>query len=90
MSRGEVGKETVSYDVPSDEAASHAVVRAVSALEDRKPTDLDEPLHTAVDVEALNSLFERQSDGALRFRYAGFTVVVDFTGTVVVTADETE
>ena len=71
---------------------SRAVIEAVANAEGVSPTELQppeyEPLHAAVDPEALDSLFDRKADGAPRaggtvsFHYCGYRVTVDEAGSV--------
>lgn len=66
---------------------SRAVIEAVAEAEGIAPTELNppdyEPLHTAVDPEALDALFADRasgaprSDGTVSFRYCGYRVTVD-------------
>jgi hypothetical protein len=78
------------FDWNDDRSVSAVVLEAIEAVSGRAPTDLS-PLHTAVDVDALNRLFEpRTSDekratGTLSFPYAGYHVTVHADGLVVVT-----
>jgi hypothetical protein len=60
------------------------VAREVAAREGVEPSELPEPLHRVVDVEALNRLI---ASGAVRvsFRYLGYDVTVDDTGSVDLT-----
>jgi hypothetical protein len=52
-------------EIGSDELLSTAVVRAVSAVDGRKPRSLP-PLSRVVDPDALDALFETRSDGTPR------------------------
>lgn len=71
---------------------SQAVVEALADAEGVSPAELSppeyEPLHTVIDVEALDSLFESRvdgrprSDGSVSFQYCGYTVRVDAEGEV--------
>lgn len=61
------------------------IVEIIEAVADREGVDVTElpPLGEVVDPDALNSLFEFSegwlpgSSVAVRFRYCGYTVVVD-------------
>lgn len=72
----------MEYDVEADEPVSAAVVRAVSAVEGRRPRSL-RPLVDVLDPAALNALFEPRHDGTprtggrLSFVYGGCRVTVD-------------
>lgn len=72
---------------------SEAVILAVAEANDVDPLDLD-PLHTAVDPDALNSMFQPSfesppTDLELRFSMAGCEVVVHGDGEIVVTPQAT-
>jgi hypothetical protein len=72
----------MEYDIGASEAVSTAVVRAVSALEDRKPQSL-RPLVEILDPDALDSLFEARGKGTARpggrlsFVYSNCQVTID-------------
>lgn len=59
---------------------STAVVEAVAEAEGVSPTEIDTPLHRAIDPEALNRLFrtDRSSGGDPRvsFDYTGYEITV--------------
>lgn len=71
---------------------SRAVIEAVANEEGISPTELRpptyEPLHAAVDPEALDALFGRTGDGTPRaggtvsFHYCGYRVTVEEDGSV--------
>lgn len=66
----------MEYEIDTDEPASVAVVRAVSAYTDTSTTDLD-ALYHVVDPEALNALVSgpgSERGREIRFRYNGITV----------------
>lgn len=70
---------TVSADLHDDERPSMTVVRAVAALTDTSPLDLD-PLYDTIDPDKLDELF-RDPDGSavradVRFTYSGCRVIV--------------
>lgn len=56
---------SVEYDIDPNESVSTAVVRAVSAVEGRKPDSLP-TLEAVLDSDALDTLFAPQADGTLR------------------------
>ncbi|WP_255196534.1 HalOD1 output domain-containing protein [Halorarius litoreus] len=74
-------------------APSIAVIEAVAIAADREPTALD-PLHEAVDTDALNALLtpreKHPTDGitTVSFEFAGRTVTVQSNGEVVVRPGE--
>ena len=72
----------MEYEIGADELISTAVVRAVSAVEGRKPGSLP-PLADVFDTAALDVLFDSRHDGTpraggrLSFVYSGCHVTVD-------------
>lgn len=83
----------VDYDPQSPEPVTTVVVRAVAALTDSRPTEL-EPLYDAVDPDALNRLYRPESgrrggpdDGRATFTYGGCRVQVFAAGAVEVDPD---
>nr|WP_170155581.1 HalOD1 output domain-containing protein [Halopiger aswanensis] len=63
------------------------VVEKVADREGVDPVDLTPPLHTVVDTEALDSLFQSTSSteravGKVEFQYQGYQVQVDSSGEV--------
>jgi hypothetical protein len=91
----ETGTDAYSheFDWDDDRAVSAVVLEAIEAVSGRDPTDLP-PLHTAVEVDALNNLFaprdtgEKRAAGVLSFPYADYHVAVHADGLVVVTDGE--
>ncbi|RKD97791.1 HalOD1 output domain-containing protein [Halopiger aswanensis] len=75
-----------SVDGTVRKTPSRAVVEAVADAEGVAPTELRppeyEPLHAAVDPEALDSLFDERANGSPRshgstsFHYCGYRVTV--------------
>lgn len=78
----------MSSDATSDEKPSVTVVRTVAAYEDVDPTELREPLHDVIDLEALDKLFaerhngERRGDGRVVFTYDDYEITVHSEGRV--------
>lgn len=77
------GQRTTRYtcEIAPDEPCSLAVVRAVAAVDGRKPVDLPELLQTVVDADALDQLFAGpcealDSEMTLSFPYCGYLVTV--------------
>lgn len=72
----------MEYEIERSESVSRAVVRAVSAVDGRKPGSLP-PLERVLDPDALDALFDPQSDGApriggrLSFVYSRCRVTLD-------------
>lgn len=73
------------YGLDPDESVSTGVVTAVADATGRPIASL-EPLANAVDTDALEALVDNvgRSEVRLSFEYAGVTVTVDSTRTVVV------
>lgn len=74
------------------ERLSDTVIRAVSTATGLAPTpepgadeSLD-PLYTAIDPDALDSVFGDESAGTVSFDYHGYTVTAQGTGRVVLDA----
>ncbi len=72
----------MEYEIGAEESVSTAVVRAVSAVEGRKPCSL-RPLADVVDPTALDSLFDPRYDGTprtggrLSFVYSDCCITID-------------
>lgn len=72
----------MEYDIARDESVSMAVVRAVSAVEGRKPQSLP-PLANVLDTDALDVLFDARGDGTARtggrlsFVYSNCRITID-------------
>lgn len=61
------------------------VIDAVATHERVDPVDLNPPLHDAIDLEALNNLFDEGRRSVLvKFAYNGYEVEVSSTGAVTV------
>jgi hypothetical protein len=73
---------------------STAVVEAVAEAEGVSPTEMETPLHRAIDPEALNELFEPERSSPddefrVSFTYSGYDITVRGPEQVVVRrADE--
>ncbi|WMT07128.1 hypothetical protein NP511_17285 [Natrinema thermotolerans] len=80
----DAGLFRATYDRTRDRA-SLAVVAAVAVASSTTPVDL-EPLHTAVETAALDSLFPGSVDDAeparISFPYEGFEVTVSGAGAI--------
>ena len=68
------------------ERISLKVVEKVAEREGVDPTELHPPLHTAIDTEALDSLFQSTQStsrsGMVEFRYRGYKVQISSSGEV--------
>ncbi|WP_262179813.1 HalOD1 output domain-containing protein [Haloarcula laminariae] len=91
MSANAYDQRTSARDFVSSESESlsDTVIRAVSAVTglDAVPgPDADsalDPLYTAIDPDALDSLFADESAGTVTFDYHDYTVTAHSTGRVV-------
>ena len=72
----------MEYEIGENESVSMAVVRAVSAIEDRDPLSLP-PLANVLDTDALDALFDARGDGTprpggrLSFVYSNCRLTID-------------
>ena len=79
---------TTNFDRLDDEPLSVAIAEAVATVTETDVTVLD-PLHYAIDVDALERLFEPRADGlrdggSVTFGYSDCMVTVEADGTIVV------
>ncbi len=84
--RTSVESHIAQYDRLGDEPLSVTIANAVATVSGEEVTDLD-PLHYAIDADALERLFEPRADGVrsagqVRFQYNGCTVTVTADGEV--------
>ena len=87
----ELGTYTTTYDLP-ERPPSSAVVEAILEIEGLDPDRLA-PLYTAVDPDALDSIFDdtrRENPGTshLSFRYEGYLVRIHGDGTIQLTPED--
>ena len=72
-----------------EQPPSEAVIDAVATASETDAIELaDEfgPLYNAIDPSALDALFDREDAiGTVRFRYAGYHIVVDHDGRIELT-----
>lgn len=82
---------TASYGPQSQEKPSQTIVKLIADLEGTPPTELSPPLYSAIDPEALDSLFhpptttESQTRGHVCFSYLGYEIRVEETGEIEIT-----
>lgn len=88
--------DRTTYRVQEGESVTEAVVRAVSAEKDSRPTEL-ESLYSAVETDALNTLFapqvsgdRRMANGTVAFRYSDCNIRVTDDGDVLIKESEAE
>jgi hypothetical protein len=71
-----------------DGPVSEAIVKALAAVENVEPTDLDVRLYDSVDPEALDRLYETAAERSERlevsFTIGGYVVVVTGVGDILV------
>lgn len=81
-----LGTSTTSALGDEDHSATHAVVQAVADVKGVSPIDLNQPLYSAVDTDALDnfvsSLSDKPADVQITFEYDGFEVTVSGNGSV--------
>lgn len=81
-------------EIGEHEPVSAAVVRAVSAVEGRKPASL-QPLSAVIDPDALDAHFDPQSDGGLQtdgcvsFSYSGCHITIEDSELLTIKPPET-
>lgn len=68
---------------PQRKPLSLKVIEAVAEARGVDPAALSPPLHSVIDLEALDAVFE-DADGKVTFEYDGDAVTVDGNGTVSV------
>ena len=77
-----IARQTMS----EGESISLKVVEKVADREGVDPTELHPPLHTVIDTEALDSLFQStpstSRSGMVEFRYRGYKVQLSSSGEV--------
>ncbi|WP_226011999.1 HalOD1 output domain-containing protein [Halomicrobium salinisoli] len=72
--------------VGDEESIATVVARSVASVRG-VPVDGFPPLYEAVDLEALERLFDDRGEGVVAFKYREFWVVVTASGTVSVHED---
>lgn len=85
--RGATPASELRHDLDGKAALSETIIDAVATAEGVDPMDCDLELYEAVDLEALDALFEHRRPGShWRFEFSidGYLVVVDGDGTVTV------
>lgn len=81
--------EPSAFTWTTDRSVSEQVVQAVADVSGSSITEI-EPLHSAVDADALNNLFSTKLDGSTRrggyltFEYASYFVTVFASGQIKV------
>lgn len=74
-----------SFDWTAFESPSHAVVMAVTGESDADPVEI-EPINTAIDADALDSIFlptfssQRPPNSRIQFDYLGYRIVLNAHG----------
>ena len=65
--------------MPEDQSICLAIVEKVAEYEGTSPEDLQLPLHSAIDTDALDSLFQGsdREHPSVEFTYSGYTIRVD-------------
>ena len=69
-------------------AMSQKVLQRVAEETEKSPTNLREPLYTAIDPDALNALYsEDQSPSQLTFTYNGYQISIDDGYVEIITSE---
>lgn len=68
-------------------SVSLTVVEKIADREGTDPAELHPPLHTVIDTDALDTLFQStpsaaRADGTIEFQYKGYQVRIDGSGEV--------
>lgn len=78
----DLSDEWSTYRLASEEAPVEGIIKTVAAISNVDPTDLD-PLYPAIDPDALDSLFRRESAGtSVEFTYVGYLVNITGDGVI--------
>lgn len=72
----------------TDNNPAMAVLEAIADHAGREPTDLETPLYTALDPDALDRLLDSAATVAVTFRYDNYVVTIDNDGSVTVDSDD--
>lgn len=84
------GIDTVKYNDNPAEELSLRVVRKIAEREGKSPTELTPSLHSVIDPDALDSLFNTAHidgrEASIRFTYCGYDVCVRSDGEITVVA----
>lgn len=71
-----------------EQSISFSVIEAVAAYEGIDPAEIRAPLHSAVDPEALDTLFQSADGGqgavSVTFTYNGYRVQIDGPDAIIV------
>lgn len=79
---------TASTEAVATKNLSQEIINRVADREGANPTELTPPLYSAIDPEALDSLFsttdtgKSQAPGRLQFAYKGYEITVQSDGGV--------
>lgn len=82
---------TTSCSKESPEKPSQTIVTLIADLKGTSPTDLTPPLYSAVDPEALDSLFHSSATndtvtpGHVCFQYCGYEIRVESSDEITIT-----
>lgn len=74
-------------DMSKREPVSHTIVKKIADREGVDPAEMNPPLHSVIDTDALDALFQPTSttarkEGTIEFYYCGYQVQVDRSGEV--------
>ena len=86
----------VTYRWDGDGSLSSTIVDAIAAVSEQDLTDVEASLHTAIDPDAVEQLFEslrksahQDGDGRLDFRYDGHRITALASGEITVREETT-
>ncbi|WP_076610938.1 HalOD1 output domain-containing protein [Natronorubrum thiooxidans] len=72
--------------VQTTQSLSLKIVEKIAKREGVQPEELKPPIHSAIDTDALDSLYQSSDSdrgpSKVEFRYKGYTVIVDRAGDV--------
>lgn len=71
----------------TDDTPAMAVLEAVAERDGIDPSELDTPLYSAIDPDALDCLLDAGADVTVTFEYENHTVTASGDGRVVVDGD---
>ncbi|OVE83836.1 HalOD1 output domain-containing protein [Natronolimnobius baerhuensis] len=80
----------VRYDIADEQSVTEAVIDAVATATGTDPIELP-PLYDSIDPDALNTLFDRQREGAgleMAFFYADYHIAIEGGDRIIVSATE--
>lgn len=72
----------------NDDRVSDRLLAALAKKEGTSPLEFDRPLNDVVDLDALDSLFQKSGrEGTVEFSYIGYRVAIDENGEIEISGD---